>query len=328
MKSVLLLRGLRVEQANAIAGHTYGFPAVSHFLGFCHALSRALQSTQGLTLGGCAIVCHDHQVHCHQPGGYGDHVFALTRNPLTREGKTAPFVEEGRMSMTVSLVIECAFTEYDLDFEADDKAELIRQFQASVATLVGKRKLAGGAIVGLETVEFMPLPETRDDYTRWTKRLLFSLLPGFILRDQSALLLAHWHALRETDSTITLLAAWLDFFSLKRSASVDHSIEAPDETTPAEWLQQASPASGWCVPLALGYRAVSPLYAPGEVARTRDPSTPFRFVELAYGVGQWLSPHRCDDIAPFIWRYHHQQDGYLCQQSPSHNPTTHSIQGE
>jgi CRISPR-associated protein Csy2 len=40
MSSLILLRRVRVENANAIAGLTYGFPAITHFLGFSHALSR------------------------------------------------------------------------------------------------------------------------------------------------------------------------------------------------------------------------------------------------------------------------------------------------
>ena len=51
MKSTLLLRHLKVENANAISGLTYGFPAISHFLGFTHALSRRLEQEHGLTLG-------------------------------------------------------------------------------------------------------------------------------------------------------------------------------------------------------------------------------------------------------------------------------------
>src|SRR5690554_6212642 len=109
MKSLLSIKNIKVENANAIAGLTYGFPAVSNFLGFTHALSRALNKKLGLSLGGCAIICHQHRVQAYQPAGWGDYVFALTRNPLTKEGNTQPFNEEGRMHMEVSLLIECDF---------------------------------------------------------------------------------------------------------------------------------------------------------------------------------------------------------------------------
>ena len=72
MKSLLLLRQVEVENANAINGLTYGFPAISHFLGFTHALSRKLDAAHGLTLGGCAVICHQHQLQAYQPDDHGD----------------------------------------------------------------------------------------------------------------------------------------------------------------------------------------------------------------------------------------------------------------
>ena len=113
MKSLLLLRQVEVQNANAINALTYGFPGISHFLGFTHALSRKLNAAHGLNLGGCAVICHQHQLQAYQPGGRGDWVFSLSRNPLTKEGNTAPFNEEGRVHMSVSLLIEC-------DFDTDD----------------------------------------------------------------------------------------------------------------------------------------------------------------------------------------------------------------
>jgi CRISPR-associated protein Csy2 len=58
---------------------------------------------------------------------------------------------------------------------------------------------------------------------------------------------------------------------------------------------------GWLVPLPIGYAGISPLYAPGEVANSRDDSTPFRFVESLYSLGQWISPHRLDTIEQLLW---------------------------
>ncbi len=106
MKHYLLLKKIDVQNANAIAGLTYGFPAITNFLGFAHALSRKLAPKVGVTLGGVAVISHKNAVHARQPSGWGDYVFALTRNPLTQQGNTAPINEEGRMSMQISLLIE------------------------------------------------------------------------------------------------------------------------------------------------------------------------------------------------------------------------------
>ena len=61
------------------------------------------------------------------------------------------------------------------------------------------------------------------------------------------------------------------------------------------------PKAGWLVPLPIGYAGISPLYAAGEVAQTRDETTPFRFVESLYTLGEWVSPHRLDTLAQLLW---------------------------
>ncbi len=44
MKGLLLLDRIEVQNANAAAGMTWGFPALTQFLGFTHALSRWQQA--------------------------------------------------------------------------------------------------------------------------------------------------------------------------------------------------------------------------------------------------------------------------------------------
>jgi len=310
MQTLLVLRNLTVENANAICGHTYGFPAVSHFLGFTHALSRDLYAELGLSLGGCAIVCHEHQVHAYQPGDRGDYVFALTRNPLTKEGKTSAFVEEGRMNMTVSLVVECHFSTMDLDFGGASYEEDLGRITTFLSQKILSRRLAAGTITNIDSIEFVTLDDRPE---RATRNLLFSLLPGFVLCDQSQLLSAHFQVLQQTNPEVELTDAWMDFFALKQHAVSD--VENPQEGDPGRWEYLPKPGPGWIVPLAVGYKAISPLYHNDEVERTRDAETSFRFVELTYGIGQWQSPHRCRNLNELIWRYHQEDDWYLCRQN-------------
>ena len=42
MKQYILLDRLKVQNANAISGFTWGFPSITHFLGFTHNLQRKL----------------------------------------------------------------------------------------------------------------------------------------------------------------------------------------------------------------------------------------------------------------------------------------------
>ena len=202
MSSLILLRRIRVENANAIAGLTYGFPAITHFLGFAHALSRRLTESHGLRIEGCAVVSHEHQIHAHTSGR--DYQFALTRNPLTREAKTASFNEEGRMHMTVSLLLECHGEIPNGEYGQRDLAEYLSQVCPTL-------RLAGGIVVDIEAITVMAMPSTE----REMRRLQWQLMPGFALRDRSSWLVQHHQTLLENNPDATLLDAWLDFAALK-----------------------------------------------------------------------------------------------------------------
>lgn len=294
MSAILILRHLQVENANAIASHTWGFPAISNFLGFAHALSRKTEPELGLTLSDCGVVCHRHQVQAYQPGGWGDWVFALSRNPLTKESKTAAFVEEGRMHLDISLIIR---VEGRISSDDNHRKALAAQLAQMALTL----RLAGGTLCDLGRAELHIMPYSEEDEKEFTRKLMRSLLPGFALVSQADILADHIHDQQRKDPNTEALDAWLDFAALKYQA------EQPDEDAandaPIEWSRIPKPASGWLVPITIGYRAISELYEPGTVARARDASTPFRFVESVYSLGQWLSPHRITQLDDLLWRY-------------------------
>jgi CRISPR-associated protein Csy2 len=294
MSSLILLPHIRVENANAVAGLTWGFPAITHFLGYVHTLSRTLSITQGLTLSGCAVISHEHQVHAYSSGR--DYQFALTRNPLTREGKTASFNEEGRMHMTISLLIECQGEILNGEY---GKAALA----AELKTLCQSHKLAGGNIITLREPQVFNAPENEKEL----RKILWRMMPGYALCDRHEWLTEHHQALQQQDPQSTLLDAWLDFSAVKYQATRAES----DEKT-VSWDYQTKPNAGYLVPMMCGYQRVSPLYPAGEVANTRDPSLPFAFAEAVYGIGEWRGLHRIPDIASLIWRYHTTDTGYYC----------------
>lgn len=305
MDTLLILRNIHVENANAIAGLTWGFPAISNFLGFVHALSRKLPKEFGLALDGCGVVCHSRQVQAYQPRGWGDHVFALTRNPLTREEKSPAFIEEGRMHMTVSLLIPVVG---DLS-DRTDPDELKR----SVELLALTQRLAGGTITGIGAVELWEAPEDYEKLQLFERQQLRKLLPGFALVQRADLLAKHTQKCLEEDPAAEPLDAWLAFSALTYRAELPAGVV--DENTPADWRYVAKPGGGWLVPMATGYRGISTLHAPGEVARSRDSTTLFRFVESVYTVGEWLGPHRVSRLDQLIWRYHAEPETgwYLCR---------------
>ena len=291
MSNVIILPWLTVENANAVAGLTWGFPAITHFLGYTHALSRKLQASHGLRLEGCAVICHRHQVHAHSSGR--DYQFALTRNPLTREGKTASFNEEGRMHLTVSLLLEC-------EGEIANGEIGMRELAKHMQTLCQMQKLAGGTITGLRNVQVCS--------ASGIKPLLYGLMPGFVLVDRSSLLDEHYQQLRQLNPQAETIDAWLDFAALKMAA--EGGEQAGDGAT---WSYQGKPFPGYLVPLMTGWQRISSLYEAGSVTNARDEETPFCFAEAVYGVGEWRGAHRIKDLNDVFWRYHNTDSGYYCR---------------
>lgn len=318
MKSLLLLRQVEVQNANAINGLTYGFPAISHFLGFTHALSRKLDAAHGLTLGGCAVICHQHQLQAYQPGGRGDYVFALTRNPLTKEGNTAPFNEEGRLHMTVSLLIECEFDADDLPFASGDLTQDAARLTAWLQQQIPCLRLAGGTITSVQQIRWFERHQETGAASKQLRQLMMRLLPGFALISRHELLLKHHQDRLQVAPDSTLLDSWLDFASLRYEGAPTQQDEAAEagmpekEATKTEWQRLARPGAGYLVPLMVGYQAISDLHEPGVVTHSRDPRYPFCFVESAYSIGQWLSPHRVGSLQQIIWNYRQQDGLYLC----------------
>lgn len=305
MKSTLLLRHLKVENANAIGGLTYGFPAISNFLGFTHALSRRLEQAFGLTLGGCAVVAHKTELQSRPLGNRRQQVFALTRNSLVKdkkkagEFKPAPFNEEGRMHLDISLLIECEFTADQLPGQGS-LPQAISNLQTWFERVIPTLRLAGGTILSLEEGRWS---ESLDE--RALRKLRMSLLPGFALVSRHKLLTEHHQARQQQAADVELLDSLLDFVAIQHRAE-----QAEGEVS---WRQQPKPGPGYLVPIAVGYQAISPLHAPGSIPSSRDRETPFRFVESIYSLGQWISPHRIDDLESLLWRYRHQEPYYLCE---------------
>ncbi len=302
MKHYLLLKKIDVQNANAIAGLTYGFPAITNFLGFAHALSRKLSEKLSVNLGGVAVISHKNEVHARQPSGWGDYVFALTRNPLTPQGKTAPINEEGRMSMQISLLIEIEGI-----VSGDKQAE--QELLSHVAKLVPTMRIAGGQIINIESYQLLTSEKEQQHALR-------RLMPGFVLIDRCDYLAEYFQHLQTQDEASTLMDAWCDFAALKYRATPleDEDVTENDETThKASWEYQPKPNNGYLVPISTGYCAISECYAPGQIANVRDASVPITFAETAYSVGEWLSVHRLANIQQAIWRYHHDYPWYLAK---------------
>jgi CRISPR-associated protein Csy2 len=205
MSQYILINRIQVQNANAVAGFTWGFPAITHFLGFSHNLARKLLESDGfkdLALKGCAVISHKQQVHTYKPY---DYQFTQSRNPpyLKSHDKTAtpPVIEEGKMNMMVSLLIGC-------------KGNIGNRQDAFIKWLKNAcmlQRLAGGTIFKIGGIEIVDTQNTLRNVKR-------KLLPGFVLMDRSAYLEKHFQTLQQNNPDTELLDAWLDFISIKQKA--------------------------------------------------------------------------------------------------------------
>ena len=210
MSQYILINRIKVQNANAIAGFTWGFPAITHFLGFSHNLSRKLNNKEAfndISLGGCVVVSHNTQVHTY---GEYDKQFTQSRNPpylnsldtYKKKSTTQPVIEEGKMSMTVSLLIEYSG---DIGNRKDKFSEWIKNS-------CYLQHLAGGTILNIKSAQLFGL----DDKTIYQiKRLL---LPGFVLMDRGDYLEGYYLKQQTKTPNSEIFDAWLDFIALKQKA--------------------------------------------------------------------------------------------------------------
>ncbi len=291
--ALVLLPHLKVQNANAISGPlTWGFPSPTAFAGFAHALERKFAAELDEGFAGVGIICHHFEPQVSSPSrSHIPHVFSLTRNPVGKDGVPMAFVEEGRAHMEVSLVI--AVKDYKSEGDGKELAERLHHAAQGM-------RLAGGSLLHQEgkryQAQWWPLAGDVEGDARIFRRLRRRLLPGFALVQRDDLLASHLAEMREAQPDSHALDALLDLSRLNIEPVVRQSDEVGG---PVTWEIRRKP--GWLVPLPIGYAGISPLYAPGEVENARDATTPFRFVESLYSLGEWVSPHRLNDLSQLLW---------------------------
>ncbi|MCT6868015.1 MAG: type I-F CRISPR-associated protein Csy2, partial [Gilliamella apicola] len=171
LKYYLLFDHVKIHNANAISSPlTYGFPAISGFLGAIHALNRKIESDDPIYLDGVLIACHDCDVQVYRPNNYADYTFRLTRNPLAKNGDTRSIIEEGRVHLDVSLIVEVKIEDRETLDDVNDQEKFINQIRQKLY----QQRIAGGQVIEIESVGLYSASESLDDLTQ-------ALLPAFVL---------------------------------------------------------------------------------------------------------------------------------------------------
>ncbi len=302
---LVVLPHLKVHNANAVSSPlTHGFPSITAFLGLMWALERKTRAAgMDLEFGAVGVVCHDHQEQATE-GGFVKS-FRLTRNPvqqridrklIDKEGKTSTpaIVEEGRIHLDLSLVLA-------VHAEAWDQEAQQRDLQTLTDLLQGMR-VAGGTLL---PTTHAPISRNRpwlanftgdsDDQAREFRKLRARLLPGSALVARDDLIDSRLDELRKKSPQATRLDAWL---SLSR---INWHYDSKAEDGNGTWQHDRKKGFGWIVPIPVGYGALGELQAAGSVAHARDATTPFRFVESLYSMGEWIGPHRLHAPQDLLW---------------------------
>lgn len=275
---------VKIHNANAISSPlTYGFPAISGFVGAIHALNRKIESTDPIYLDGVLIACHECDVQVYRPNDYSDYTFRLTRNPVAKNGDTRAIIEEGRVHLDVSLLIEVKIENFEALYDDDQKNEFVNQMKQKLY----QQRIASGHV--LEIGDAKLIPSDASDET-----LANLLLPAFVLVEAQQDLQEITAELQQQDPNATALDALIE------TAMLHHHPQEKEHWQTTSVKQ----GRGWLVPIPLGYQAISPLFAAGKLQEARSNEYQSQFVECIYGLGKWVFPLRLkENLSQAFWRY-------------------------
>lgn len=304
---LLVLPRLRVQNANAVSSPlTHGFPSMTAFLGLMWALERkARKAGLMLEFNAVGVVSHDYQEQVTE-GGFVK-TFNLTRNPVGKDGSTAAIAEEGRIHLDISLVLALYAEHWD---PARQQADL----RAIVELLSGMR-VAGGTLLPPQNPEarrFRPwvaeFTGAEEDQRKEFREVCVRLLPGSALVARDDLIDARLAKLRTRDPDATRLDAWLSL------ARINWHYDVEAENGKGAWRHDRE-GLGWVVPIPVGYGALDSVQPAGSVPNARDATTPFRFVESLYSLGEWIGAHRLRTPQQLLWYSDVQPDEglYRCR---------------
>ncbi|MTC43095.1 type I-F CRISPR-associated protein Csy2 [Providencia sp. wls1921] len=302
---ILKLPHLKIHNANALSSpYTIGFPAMTAWLGFMHALERKLRDDGALNivLDSVAVISHDCNLQTYR--GPNDFVNSIigTANPLNNDGSRSAFIEEARCHLDVSLLIK-----YVID---NGELEPLPEYSPALETIhnqVMTMKLAGGDILSLGKPTVHIIPEV-DEGGVSRRQLLNSVMPGYALIERRDLMIS---AMEEGQDAMDAL---LDYVVVENHCveKISEGDSEREKKAQFEWRSQRK-TSGWIVPIASGYQGISPL---GQAKNQRDPDTAHRFSESVVTLGEFVLANRINDIHEILWGFDfiESQNLYLCQQ--------------
>ncbi len=298
----LHLPHLRIHNANALSSpFTIGFPAMTAWLGFVHALQRKLNQRgfTDLELISTAIVSHSCDLQTYK--GEGDYVASIvgTGNPLEpKSEKDKPdgyavrpsFIEEARCHLDVSLLIE-----YQSQ-PSEEERFMEPAFITELSQLISTMKIAGGDIIRFDKPETCTVDDTDE---REARKLIRSLMPGYVLIERRDLM---EDAMEDGADALNAMLGYL---------TINHTCEKT-ENDQIIWRSQRK-VPGWIIPIAIGFHGISEL---GQAKNQRDSTVLHCFAESVVTLGEFVMAHRIRQLDDMLWQYQYDAENnlYLCQQ--------------
>ena len=292
IKRVLIIPHILVHNANALSSpFTIGFPAMTAWLGAVHALQRKLNSDGFIDLEFTAVGVVNHKADLQVHRGVGDYVNSIigTSNPVDKDGKRPAFIEEARIHLDVSLVIE--FT----DLHKRDEERFLERVSHH---LQSRMKMAGGDIFKFDK---KPTIERFDDESEEDiKRIRGKLMPSYAIVERRDLMI------EAMDRGLDAMDALLNY------ATINHACEE-DEDGKVLWTSKRKSA-GWIVPIATGFQAISEL---GKAKNLRDSEKPHCFAESVVTLGEFKMVYKIESLDEILWHYSVDKEHglYLCEQN-------------
>ena len=307
----LLFKKIVIEGANAISSPlTYGFPAVTGFLGSFHAMSRkvaALAEVSDFSLGGVLLACHECHPQIYRDKSYSNYTFNQTRNPIKKDGKTASIIEEGKCRLVMSFAVEV------LGNSKPDAAQT-EILIAKTKQCMQQQRMAGGSVHGMDRLN----PVQFISYDN-VDAIPAHLLPAFVLMEAQEEFADLIDEVQADNTDATPLDALIEVCAL-------HHIPESQKNGDSKWLTLSRKTGrGWLVPMPIGYQGISELYDAGVMQNVRNPEYPSQYVEAIYSLGKWVYPQRLGgvyseyDIVNAFWRYRYddEQNLYVVTQEPN-----------
>ena len=289
---LLLIPHIKVQNANALSSpYTIGFPAMTAWLGFSHALQRKL-NTDGFddfSAEATAVVSHDCNLQTHKGAGDFVHSIIGTGHPLDKKGQRSAFIEEARCHLNVSLVIKYQ------GVDKDEEDELMERIAHHINSSL---KLAGGDILSFD--DLAPPLRIKEGADAELRTLTRKLMPGYAIIERRELMK---DAMQQGQDAIDAI---LDFLA------IHHSCEQ-DEDGNIHWTSKRKTA-GWIVPIATGFHGITGL---GQAKNQRDQDAQHRFAESIVTLGEFIMPYQINSLEEILWHYHIEPEKnlYLCQQT-------------